>query len=67
MENIVQNSNLEQVAELTHLDLVNHIAKERGWEPGSSSYRPFKAHIAAWCRFREVSLESAALRTLCAY
>lgn len=67
MENIVQKSLSEQVQDLTHLDLVNHIAQERGWEPGSSSYRSFKAHVSAWCRFKEVSLESPAVRTLGAY
>ncbi len=50
--------------DLTYLDLFNHIAQERGWELGGTSYRAFKAHIAAWCRFREVSLESLAARTL---
>lgn len=50
--------------DLTYLDLLNHIAQERGWEPGGTSYRPFKAHIAAWCRFRKVSLESPAAGTL---
>ena len=67
MENTPKNLSNEQVQELTHIDLVNHIAQKREWETGGTSYRAFKAHVAAWCRFREVSLESAAVRTLSFY
>lgn len=57
----------QPVEVLTHLDLINTIARERGWELNESSYRAFKSHVKAWCVHRASTLEAFALTTLVEY
>lgn len=67
MEQTYQISKTQPVEVLTHLDLINFIARERGWELNESSYRAFKSHVKAWCTYRVTTLEATALTTLAQY
>lgn len=49
---------------LSHLELLNILAAERGWDQKSTDYRSIKSHLKAWCSFCDKTLESPGFETL---
>lgn len=55
---------LKPAEQLTHHDLLEVIASERGWPAGSASLRSFKSHVKAWCVFSGTVPDTPAVTTL---
>ncbi len=50
--------------QLTHLDLLEALCRERAWPEQSQDTRSFKSHLKRWCAYLGSTLEDRAAQTL---